>query len=92
MSHLVEFPLPNIYQFLPFVGIAEEYKPPYYDIVPSDPSFEDMRKVVSVDQQRPSLPNRWACDAVGSTFENILVFFFKIPEGAIIGISILLLM
>ena len=46
------------------VGIAEEYKPPYYDIVPSDPSFEDMRKVVSVDQQRPSLPNRWACDAV----------------------------
>ena len=52
-----------------FLGIAEEYKPPYYDIVPSDPSFEDMRKVVSVDQQRPSLPNRWACDAVG-TIEN----------------------
>ena len=47
-----------------FAGIAEEYKPPYHDVVPSDPSFEDMRKVVAVDQQRPSLPNRWACDQV----------------------------
>lgn len=41
-------------------GIAEEYKPPYYDVVPSDPSFEDMRKVICVDQYRPQIPNRWA--------------------------------
>ncbi|KAA8582018.1 hypothetical protein FQN60_008758 [Etheostoma spectabile] len=26
-------------------GIVEEYKPPFYDQVPNDPSFEDMRKV-----------------------------------------------
>ncbi|TRZ00587.1 hypothetical protein DNTS_030545 [Danionella cerebrum] len=26
-------------------GIVEEYKPPFYDLVPNDPSFEDMRKV-----------------------------------------------
>ncbi|PSN51061.1 Activin receptor type-1 [Blattella germanica] len=26
-------------------GIAEDYKPPYYDLVPNDPSFEDMKKV-----------------------------------------------
>lgn len=45
-------------------GIAEDYKPPYYDVVPSDPSFEDMRKVVCVDQQRPNLPNRWTSDPV----------------------------
>lgn len=45
-------------------GIAEEYKPPYYDVVPSDPSFEDMRKVVCVDQHRPSTPNRWSSDPV----------------------------
>lgn len=45
-------------------GISEEYKPPYFDVVPSDPSFEDMRKVVCVDQQRPSTPNRWTSDAV----------------------------
>ncbi|KAH1006981.1 activin receptor type-1-like [Dendroctonus ponderosae] len=45
-------------------GIVEEYKPPFYDVVPSDPSFEDMRKVVCVDQQRPSIPNRWTSDLV----------------------------
>ncbi|XP_054090597.1 activin receptor type-1 isoform X1 [Zeugodacus cucurbitae] len=43
-------------------GIAEEYKVPFYDVVPSDPSFEDMRKVVCVDNYRPSFPNRWASD------------------------------
>ncbi|XP_046386432.1 activin receptor type-1 [Ischnura elegans] len=43
-------------------GRAEDYYPPFYDMVPSDPSFEDMRKVVCIDQQRPSLPNRWASD------------------------------
>lgn len=45
-------------------GIAEDYKPPFHDVVPSDPSFEDMKKVVCVDQQRPNLPNRWASDPV----------------------------
>nr|XP_023027570.1 activin receptor type-1 [Leptinotarsa decemlineata] len=25
-------------------GIAEDYKPPFFDVVPSDPSFEDMKK------------------------------------------------
>lgn len=51
-------------------GIAEDYKPPFHDVVPSDPSFEDMRKVVCVDQQRPNLPNRWASDPVSYTFQN----------------------
>lgn len=45
-------------------GIAEEYKIPYYDVVPSDPSFEDMRKVVYLDNYRPSIPNRWSSDNV----------------------------
>lgn len=52
-------------------GIAEDYKPPFFDVVPSDPSFEDMRKVVCVDQQRPNLPNRWASDSV-SIFAMLL--------------------
>ncbi|NP_001017357.1 activin receptor type-1 precursor [Xenopus tropicalis] len=43
-------------------GIVEEYKPPFYDVVPNDPSFEDMKKVVCVDQQRPNIPNRWFSD------------------------------
>lgn len=45
-------------------GIAEEYKSPFHDVVPNDPSFEDMRKVVCVDGQRPHLNNRWSCDRV----------------------------
>ncbi|XP_050093465.1 activin receptor type-1-like [Anopheles aquasalis] len=43
-------------------GIAEEYQVPYYDCVSSDPSFEEMRKVVCVDNYRPSVPNRWTSD------------------------------
>lgn len=46
------------------VGIVEDYKPPFYDLVPNDPSFEDMRKVVCVEQQRPFIPNRWFSDPV----------------------------
>ncbi len=41
-----------------FSGIVEEYRPPFFDMVPSDPSFEEMKKVVCVDKHRPSLHNR----------------------------------
>ncbi|KAI8488714.1 Activin receptor type-1C [Branchiostoma belcheri] len=40
-------------------GIYEDYQLPYYDMVPSDPSIEEMRKVVCDLRQRPSVPNRW---------------------------------
>ncbi|XP_026467222.1 activin receptor type-1 [Ctenocephalides felis] len=53
-------------------GIAEEYRPPYYDVVPSDPSFEDMRKVVCVDQHRPSTPNRWSSDPTLSGMAKLM--------------------
>lgn len=53
-------------------GIAEEYKPPFHDQVPSDPSFEDMRKVVCIDQQRPALPNRWASDVTLSGIGKVI--------------------
>lgn len=43
---------------------AEEYKVPYYDVVPSDPGFDDMRKVVVLDNYRPIIPNRWSSDTV----------------------------
>uniref|UniRef100_W5MLI6 receptor protein serine/threonine kinase n=1 Tax=Lepisosteus oculatus TaxID=7918 RepID=W5MLI6_LEPOC len=39
-------------------GIVEDYRPPFFDAVLSDPSFEEMKKVVCVDQQRPSVHNR----------------------------------
>lgn len=45
-------------------GIAEDYKVPFYDVVSSDPSFEEMRKIVCVDNYRPSVLNRWNSDNV----------------------------
>ncbi|XP_011298729.1 TGF-beta receptor type-1 isoform X2 [Fopius arisanus] len=40
-------------------GIHDDYQLPFYDLVPSDPTIEEMRKVVCTDRQRPSIPNRW---------------------------------
>ncbi|XP_055949398.1 TGF-beta receptor type-1-like isoform X2 [Argiope bruennichi] len=40
-------------------GIYEEYQLPYYDMVPSDPSVEEMRKVICDAKLRPPCPNRW---------------------------------
>lgn len=53
-------------------GIAEEYKVPFYDVVPSDPSFEDMRKVVCVDNYRPSIPNRWSSDPLMAGMSKLM--------------------
>lgn len=53
-------------------GIAEEYKLPYHDLVANDPSFEDMRKVVCIDQQRPIIPNRWSSDPMLSGLAKVL--------------------
>ncbi|MBN3300321.1 BMR1B protein, partial [Amia calva] len=43
-------------------GIVEEYQLPYHDLVPTDPSYEDMREVVCIKKLRPSFPNRWSSD------------------------------
>ncbi|KAG7471874.1 hypothetical protein MATL_G00102700 [Megalops atlanticus] len=40
-------------------GVHEEYQLPYYDLVPSDPSIEEMRKVVCDQRLRPNVPNWW---------------------------------
>ncbi|XP_064147743.1 TGF-beta receptor type-1 isoform X2 [Loxodonta africana] len=46
-------------------GIHEDYQLPYYDLVPSDPSVEEMRKVVCEQKLRPNIPNRWqSCEAL----------------------------
>ncbi|KAK0067232.1 activin receptor type-1 [Biomphalaria pfeifferi] len=39
---------------------AEEYRVPYWDVVPADPGFEDMIRVVAEEQQRPPIPNKWS--------------------------------
>lgn len=43
----------------PYLGVVEEPQLPYYDCVPSDPSFEEMQNVVCVEQRRPLIPARW---------------------------------
>lgn len=53
-------------------GIVEEYQPPYWGMVPTDPSFEDMRKVVVVSQLRPTIPNRWASDHTMSQLSRLM--------------------
>ncbi|XP_043939750.1 activin receptor type-1-like [Protopterus annectens] len=53
-------------------GTVEEYKPPFYDLVSSDPSFEDMKKVVCTEQRRPHIPNRWTSDATLATLVRIM--------------------
>nr|XP_031538714.1 serine/threonine-protein kinase receptor R3 [Vicugna pacos] len=55
-----------------FPGIVEDYRPPFYDVVPNDPSFEDMKKVVCVDQQTPTIPNRLAADPVLSGLAQMM--------------------
>uniref|UniRef100_A0ACB8G1F6 Uncharacterized protein n=1 Tax=Sphaerodactylus townsendi TaxID=933632 RepID=A0ACB8G1F6_9SAUR len=46
-------------------GIVEEYQLPYHDVVPSDPSIEDMKKVVCEQNLRPNIPNQWqSCEAL----------------------------
>ena len=57
------------------LGIAEDYQIPFYDKVPSDPSFEDMKKVVVDDNQRPVLPNRWASDMVRSCSSSVIAIW-----------------
>ncbi|XP_018425880.1 PREDICTED: serine/threonine-protein kinase receptor R3 [Nanorana parkeri] len=53
-------------------GMVEDYKPPFFDVVPHDPSFEDMKKVVCIDQQRPNIPNTWCLDKVLSALTKIM--------------------
>lgn len=40
-------------------GLYEDYQLPYFDMVPSDPTHEEMRKVVVTDRRRPDIANRW---------------------------------
>lgn len=44
--------------------MADEYQLPYYDCVPPDPSFEDMKEVVCTKGIRPDIPLRWQYNEV----------------------------
>lgn len=57
----------------------EDYQLPYYEMVPSDPSYEDMVEVVCVKDLRPTVSNRWNGDEVGVKYlsETLLK---KVPD------------
>lgn len=45
-------------------GVVEEHQLPYHDLVPTDPSYEDMREVVCIKKQRPPIANHWSSNEV----------------------------
>lgn len=54
------------------IATADEYAVPYYDCVPSDPSFEDMLQVVCLKKIRPQIPTRWEKDKVLRTLSKVM--------------------
>ncbi|XP_037046241.1 TGF-beta receptor type-1 isoform X2 [Bradysia coprophila] len=50
----------------------DEYQLPYYDVVQPDPTIEEMRKVICIDQQRPIIPNRWSSSEVLTSIGNVM--------------------
>jgi len=51
---------------------VEDYALPFFDMVPPDPGFEDMHKVVCVDQYRPQIPSRWRDDKILSGLGKLM--------------------
>lgn len=39
-------------------------------MVPSNPTYDDMKKVVSEQQKRPLVPNKWTENSVSNQFFN----------------------
>ncbi|XP_042200337.1 activin receptor type-1B-like [Callorhinchus milii] len=54
-------------------GVHEEYQLPYFDLVPSDPSIEEMRKVVCEQNLRPNIPNFWQSNEVLRVMAKIMM-------------------
>ncbi|GFT67028.1 hypothetical protein NPIL_405422 [Nephila pilipes] len=61
---------------------VEEYQLPYYDCVPSNPSFEDMKKVVCVDQTRPAIPKHWSTCETMQIISKVMQESWKQNPGA----------
>ncbi|XP_068914138.1 bone morphogenetic protein receptor type-1B isoform X5 [Tenebrio molitor] len=54
------------------ITTADEYQVPYYDCVPSDPSFDEMMQVVCVKNVRPNIPMRWESEYVLKTLSKVM--------------------
>lgn len=58
-------------------GIASDYSAPYSEWLANanqEPTVEEMKKLVCLDQLRPPIPNRWHSDEVSFAF--YFFFFF----------------
>lgn len=55
-----------------FDGISEEFRIAYADVVPREPSEQDMKKIVVDDIFRPTIPNKWSTDPVLSGMSRIM--------------------
>ncbi|KAG5676098.1 hypothetical protein PVAND_005952 [Polypedilum vanderplanki] len=51
---------------------CEDYALPYHDVVPSDPSFQDMYDAVCVKGIRPPVPQRWLQEDVLAMLSKIM--------------------
>jgi len=65
-------------------GLYEEYQLPYFDVVPSDPTHEEMRKVVVTDRRRPDIANRWQNNEVTVFVNFSLVAFTSIKNAQVV--------
>jgi bone morphogenetic protein receptor type-1B len=55
------------------VAQCEDYRLPYFDCVPHDPSFEDMFQVVCVKEVRPEIPGRWNSNLTLRTLYKVMI-------------------
>jgi len=51
---------------------CEDYALPYHDVVPSDPSFQDMFDVVCLKGIRPPVPQRWQQEDILAVLSKIM--------------------
>ena len=65
-------------------GVPEDYEVPLQGMVPPDPSFEDMRRVVVVERRQPPIPPRWNAEEVllYNSAQHCLVPIFINPRRA----------
>ena len=62
--------LSNLFLLISETGLCEEYQVPYFDMLPGDPSFDEVKKVVLTEKKRPLVPNRWNRDEVKVIDQN----------------------
>nr|NP_001071968.1 transforming growth factor beta receptor [Ciona intestinalis]BAE06726.1 transforming growth factor beta receptor [Ciona intestinalis] len=53
-------------------GFANDYHLPYHDVVGNDPDFDEMRKIVVLENLRPEIYKQWQAHKIMSTYTTTL--------------------